>query len=143
MKTRGRNSAASQIIAGGFAERPEPPQSLSSRQKTIWREVVASEDPNFFNSGVLRGLLADYCRSRATAEGITEVIEASADVWMQDSESVGNHERLLRMRDRELKAMVTVATKLRLTNQSRYVPHSAGRAAAKAPKDDLPWRQSA
>jgi hypothetical protein len=143
MKTRGRHSAASQVIAGGFTERPEPPKNLTLRQNAIWREVVASEDPNFFNTGVLRGLLADYCRSRATAEGITAVIEASAEVWMQDSESVANHERLLRMRDRELKAMVTVATKLRLTNQSRYVPHTAATAAKKTPKEDLPWRKSA
>jgi hypothetical protein len=130
------------FVAGRFAERPEPPNELTERQKTIWRDVIASEDPNFFNSAVLRGLLGDYCRCRATAEGITAVIEASAKVWMQDSESIASHDQLLRMRDREIKAMVILATKLRLTNQSRYIPQSAARAAAKVPKE-VPWLKSA
>ena len=77
------------------------------------------------------------------AEEITAVIADAPDDWMQDDKSVAHRDKLLRMRDRETKAVVDLATKLRLTNQSRYVPHAAGRAAAKAPKDDLPWRKSA
>jgi len=116
---------------------------LNARQKAIWREVVASEDPNFFNSAVLRGLLADYCQRRAMGEEITSVIANAGEDWAQDDKSVAQRDKLLRMRDRETKAVADLATKLRLTNQSRYVPHAAARAAAKAPKEGVPWAKSA
>jgi hypothetical protein len=77
------------------------------------------------------------------AEEITAVIADAPEDWMQDEKSVARRDKLLRMRDRETKAVVDLATKLRLTNQSRYVPHAAARAAAKAPKEELPWRKSA
>jgi len=145
MKTRGRSSAASQsVIIGGFAERPKPPSDLSPRQRAIWREVVDTEDPNFFNTAVLRGLLADYCRRRATAEGITKVIDGSAEVWAADDDSMAKYDALLKMRGREMDAMVRLATQLRLTNQARYVAHVAARAAAKAVKaDEVPWAKRA
>jgi hypothetical protein len=47
------------------------------------------------------------------------------------------------MRDREMIAHVALATKLRLTNQSRYVPDTAARVAAKRTRDEIPWRASA
>src|SRR4029453_7585270 len=102
MKTRGRDSVATRsVIAGGFAERPEPPKVLNRRQNAIWREVVASEDPNFFDSAVTRGLLADYCQRRAMAEEITKVIGDFPEDWADDPQSVSRREKFLRMRDRE------------------------------------------
>jgi hypothetical protein len=47
------------------------------------------------------------------------------------------------MRDREIAGMVTLATKLRLTNQSRFFPDVAARAGRRAAKDELPWLKSA
>jgi hypothetical protein len=143
LKTRGRDNSATQVIAGGFAERPEPPPELTPRQNAIWREVVASENPDFFSSAALRGLLADYCRRRASADEITEVIDRSAKVWAHDPEAIGFYDKFLSMRDREQKAMVRLAMALRLTNQSRYIPHVAARAAAKVLPEEPPWRKSA
>jgi hypothetical protein len=39
----------------------------------------------------------------------------------------------------ETAAAADKATKLRLTNQSRYTPQAAGTAAMKAPTRGLPW----
>ena len=144
MKTRGRDSAAAQsIVVGGFAQRPDPPDELTARQDAIWREVVASEHPDFFNSAGCRGLLAGYCRSRATCEEISHIIDKSGGVWMLSLDSIDERDMLLRMRDREIKQVVMLATKLRLTNQSRYVTQSAAIRAAKVPPEDVPWRKSA
>ena len=145
MKTRGRNSsAAATIVAGNFGERPEPPADLTKRQIAIWREVVASEDPDFFNSAVLRGLLADYCRRRAVCEEITNVIDGFGASWKRGVGDLEEYDLLLRMRDREQKGVIELATKLRLTNQSRWQPQGAARAATKAAAEqDIPWRKSA
>ena len=144
MRTRGRPSSVSKtLVSGNFGERPEPPNSLTKRQKAIWREVVAAEDPILFNTAVLRGLLADYCRRRATGEEISEVIDGSGAVAQQDDEQLARFDQLLRMRDREMTAVITAATKLRLTNQSRYQPVVAGRAADRGAVQDTPWRKSA
>jgi hypothetical protein len=47
------------------------------------------------------------------------------------------------MRDRETKALADKATKLRLTNQSRYTPGAAGTAAKKAATAEAkPWQMT-
>jgi hypothetical protein len=144
MKTRGPDSAAARaVITGDFAERPKPPSKLTKRQKEIWQEVVSSENPEFFKSGTLRQLLGDYCQRRASCEEITAVIEEFGPGWKDDPETRREYSDLLRMRDREMIAHVALATKLRLTNQSRYVPDTAARVAAKRTRDEIPWRASA
>ena len=144
MKTRGRNSAASEaVIVGGFGERPKPPAGLTKRQRDIWLAVVASENPDFFRSDVSRALLADYCRRRAACEEISGVIDGFGAGWKADSEALGRYSQLLQMRSREMEATMRVATKLRLTNQSLYVKETAASADRRATRQDLPWRKSA
>ena len=43
--------------------------------------------------------------------------------------NVLQYDKLLSMRDRETKAMGSLATKLRLTNQARYTPQAAATAS--------------
>jgi hypothetical protein len=144
MKTRGRNSSASKaIILGGFGERPSPPAELTKRQISIWNAVVTSENPDFFKSEVSRALLADYCRRRAACEEISAVIDRFGGDWKGNPEALGRYSQLLQMRGREMEATMRVATKLRLTNQSRYVKESAASADKRAARQDIPWRKSA
>jgi hypothetical protein len=146
MKTRGRHSSVSRsaVVSGGFNERAEPPKDLTERQNAIWREVVAGEDPSFFRTAVAKGLLADYCRRREAGEAIAEVIKRFSGDWDTDPVAMLRYDRLLRMRDRENNATFVLARALRLTNQSRYVPDTAARVAAKAvAEQDVPWRKSA
>ena len=142
MKTRGRHSsvAKSIVVSGGFNQRAEPPFDLTPRQEAIWREVVAGEDPSFFKTAVAKGLLADYCRRRSSGEEINEVIQRFAADWADDQNMIADYEKLLWMRDRENTATINLATKLRLTNQSRYVPDTAARVARDAvAQQDVPW----
>jgi hypothetical protein len=50
-------------------------------------------------------------------------------------------ERILKMRDREARAAADKATKLRLTNQSRYTPHSAASSSRKVGGIGVTWEQ--
>lgn len=141
MAKRGRRSAAEMavVVTGTFGQRPEPPEDLTEPQAEIWRKTVASEDAAFFNSAALRGLLMDYCRHRDAAESISGIINSFEPAWLKSKEGCQRYHSLLKMRDLETRAAAGMATKLRLTNQSRYVPHVAARVARDAQRGVMPW----
>ncbi len=141
MKTSGRPSAKeATVVLGAFDQRPEPVAGLTKRQAEIWREVVASEDAKFFNTGALRNLLADYCRNRDAAEVLNAEIKLYKPTWLREPAKLARYQILLRMREVEVRTAANLATKLRLTNQSRYVPHVAAKAAEKASRAEArPW----
>jgi len=141
MRSRGRVSAAESavVIPGGFAKRPQPPSDLNERQRAIWRETAASEEPKFFETAVLRALLSDYCRHRDAAEKVSEVIDTFKPEWLKSAEGAKRYHGLLKMRDLETRAAAGIATKLRLTNQARYTPQAAATASKHAAKATPPW----
>lgn len=140
MGARGRKSLASQtVVVGGFGQRPDPPSELSAQAAEIWRATVASEGPDFFKTAALRSMLADYCRHTATAALLSGQIEAYNPAWLTDDEGLKRYDLLLKLRDRETKASADKATKLRLTNQSRYTPQAAATAAKSASTARKPW----
>ena len=142
MAKRGRASAASleaAVISGGFGQRPEPPADLTEDEAVIWRETTASEAADFFNTAALRGLLTDYCRHRAAADKITQVINQFQAEWLKSAEGAKRYAGLLKMRDLEARGAADKATKLRLTNQARYTPQAASTASRNANKGPRPW----
>ena len=139
---RGRKSAAAagvSVVAGNFGTRPEPPPELQDEEAAIWRQTAASEPADFFGTAALRALLADYCRHRASADKITEVINLFKSEWLRNAEGSKRYHSLLRMREMETRAAAGMATKLRLTNQARYTPQAAGTAARNVAKGYKPW----
>jgi hypothetical protein len=124
---RGRKSTAElAVVQGSFGNRPEPPSELNEDEAAAWREVVGSEPADFFSTAALRGLLVDYCRHRGTAEMLNGLIASFK-------------QELLKMRESETRAAASMATKLRLTNQSRYTPQAASTASRGTAKGFKPW----
>lgn len=119
--------------------RPDPPEHFTPAQADIWRAVVASEAADFFRTAALQGLLEDYCRHKANAADLSK----QADLYDMDSAMAPNVlaalNMLLTMRARETHAAADKATKLRLTNQSRYTPQAAATAAKNASTQKKPW----
>jgi hypothetical protein len=142
MKQRGRKSAKQQmgvVIDGGFGQRPEPLPEMTPRQAEIWRQTVASEPFDFFSSSTSRNMLKDLCRYREAIENISQIIDSFDPLWLKNAEGSKRYLTLLKMRDLESKAMARMATKLRLTNQSRYTPQAAGTAGRNAASGLKPW----
>ena len=143
MAKRGPKSAAEiaveNVVVGNFGRRPDPEDGLTAEEEQIWRETVASEAADFFCTAALRGLLKDYCRHRAAAEKISEVLNVFKTDWLKNSEGANRYRDLLRMRASESHAAADKATKLRLTNQSRYTPQAASTASRSAAKGMKPW----
>lgn len=118
MGTRGRKSAASLMISNvtpvETVERQRPPHDLSDEEVEVWSAVVNSEPADWFSPSTVP-LLAQYCRHTIHARRIAELIErATADPDL----AVSAYDRLLKMQERESRAIATLATKMRITNQS-------------------------
>lgn len=128
------------VLQGGLAKRPEPPKDLNDAQAKVWRETVAAESVTFFDTAALQSMLKDYCRHTVTAAEMSALIDKYDLSIPMDDETAKLLDRLTKMRDRETKAAADKATKLRLTNQSRYTPKAAGTASKNNGASNLrPW----
>lgn len=105
---------------------PPAPRGLSRRQRALWRTIAASKPPNWWDAATLP-LLAALVAHAATLEQLQAQFDQLGD--LADPGTLARLERLSSLRDREAKAMSSLATKLRLTPQSRYEPRSAARDA--------------
>lgn len=107
----------------------QPPDGLTSEQAEIWRETVGARSADYFGVDAVP-MLEEYCRvvimCRQLAVKIEAVIAGSGG-----EETAGLLKAFLDMRDKESRRLSSLATKLRLTNQSRYTPKTAATAARK------------
>jgi hypothetical protein len=145
-KQRGRKSAAAKnltVIDCHAPARPKAPADMSAQQMDIWNAVVATEPAGFFSSDALCALLADYCRHRDSCETISNVINQFDSEWLKREDGSKRFDNLLRMREREARCVLRCATKLRITNQSRYTPQSAATASNNLLKTKRPWESEA
>ena len=102
-----------------------PPEGLTDEQAQVWRTVVESRSADFFSEDAAP-LLEEYCRVVVMCRLLAVEIEAGIA-----GGDAGALKALLDMRDKESRRMASLATKLRLTNQSRYTPQAAATAAKK------------
>jgi len=135
MGARGRKSAAelTTISGSGLAitRRPEPPAYLSEDAAEIWRSIVNSLSADWISPGSLP-LLEALCGltiSQRYALMALQRIEEGADSEFDIEEWRG-----LQRQCGDLSARIAaLATRLRLTPQSRYTPATAARRAQGAP----------
>ena len=144
-KKRGRKSGAELqtaklvAISGSAPPGPVPPADFNKDELEVWQKTVRSEPPEFFATEVTQALLADYCRQRVACDVLSKTISEFKSEWLKLEEGGARYDKLLRMRDREAKAVIRTATKLRITNQSRYTKGSAATAAANQTRTAKPW----
>jgi hypothetical protein len=132
--------AAAAVVAPDFGgKRPDPPPELNERQRAIWTDTCAAEPVGFFTPGAVLGMLGDYCAHREVAEKLTAKIDAFEDEWMNSREGLLRYHSLLKMRELETRGAAHLATKLRLTNQSRYRPEKPDRLPGQGKSGPLPW----
>lgn len=140
MQKAGRKSAASLTVVAARAidGRPKAPGELTKSQAAIWERTVAAEPADFFKTAATQQLLGAYCRHVDAAEQLGQLLN---DAMAPASEcSLADLDKMLKMRDREQRGAVTMATKLRITNQSRYDEKTASTASKRASTIEKPWR---
>ncbi|RME62412.1 MAG: hypothetical protein D6782_12255 [Alphaproteobacteria bacterium] len=127
MKQRGRKSSASLEVvrpvgASAANDPPAPPSELPEEQADVWR-VVCSAQPDDWWGPEMAEVLAQYCRHVVAARRVADLIEQQEAGVDLDIET---YDRLLRMQEREGRAMSSLATRLRLTPQSKALPSKGG-----------------
>lgn len=138
MKQRGRVSAAATDLAvvGLSAKvqrvhRPEPPYELTDDQAVVWRRIADDLPADWFTAKHA-GLLKQYCRHEANADRVASLIEQEMGKTEID---LANYDKLLSMQEREGRALSSLATRMRLTQQALYDKSKK----AGGPKVSKPW----
>ena len=96
--------------------RPAPPEELSNEEVEEWRAVVDRLPADWF-ARETHALLIQYCRHVVTARRIRQLIaklEAEEDFALKDWEAA------LKMQQRESAILASLATKMRISQQSSY-----------------------
>jgi hypothetical protein len=133
MGTRGRQSAASLAVisSGGIAttSRPAAPEELTDEQAAEWLAVVNRLPADWFPRET-QGMLAQYCRHVVSARRVAQLIEACE---ASDDFDVEDYDRLLKMQEREGRALSSLATRMRLSQQTTYDKSKKKPSAASKP----------
>lgn len=120
MEGRGRKSAASlSVISSGAVQavrRPDAPAELTDEQAGEWAEIVSRMPADWFPRET-HGMLVSYCRHIVSARRIAQLIEAAE---ASEAFDVDEYDKLLKMQERESRAMSSLATRMRLTQQTTY-----------------------
>jgi hypothetical protein len=140
MGTRGRKSAAEMGIIHGLPQRPDAPAELTPEQAREWREIVTRLPVDWFSREVWP-LLCAYCRHIINARHIAGLIEEARSADLNDRPALMKLKRLLSMQERQSSALMGLATRMRITNQSRYTAKSAATAARTGSGGPKPWEE--
>lgn len=137
MGSRGRVSSASLAVVGidGALSVPRPaaPADLSEEQRAEWAAVVNRMPADWFGAETLP-LLAQYCRHVVAARRISHLI---GEAETGEQIDLNEYDRLLKMQEREGRAMSSLATRMRLTQQATY-----DRTKRKPTMRSRPWESA-
>lgn len=131
MEGPGRPStAALSVVAISVAQRVQPPETLTARQAQLWREIVATKPAEWFAADTTP-LLAAYVKAIDSHERLSREFEMAS----LDADQMTRTKALCEMLTKTANLVASLATKMRMTQQSRYTPQSAGTADRKTTKD--------
>ena len=133
MTKRGRPSAASLEISNiGLLEtvqRPDAPYDMTDEQTDEWWAVVNRLPADWFPRET-HAMLAQYCRHVVAARKISQLVtDCESDLDMD----LNRYDQLLRMQEREGRALSSLATRLRLTQQSTLTAKTKKPSMVKRP----------
>ena len=118
MTKRGRPSAASlELAVPGVIEtieRPDAPYDLTDEQSAEWWAIVNRLPSDWFPRET-HSVLAQYCRHVVAARRVAKLIE---DAEKGDEIDVDLLDKLYKMQEREGRAISSLATRMRITQQA-------------------------
>ncbi len=136
MGRRGRKSAGALSVVPPADPldlgRPDPPDDLTVEQATEWRAIVRRMAADWFPRET-HPLLADFCRRVCRARKIAKLIEKLERARDFD---IHEYDKLARMADRESRTMLTLATRMRMTQYAQY-----GEKKTKGKARRRPWEE--
>ena len=139
MKQRGRKSASELSVAAPVQNIPRlpPPPELPEYEAHLWTSIVNTKPADWFQADSLP-LLVSYCKHISQAHTLDRQIADFDPEWLKKDEGLKRYKVLTDMRERESRAQTALARSMRLTQQARVEPKTAGRASNKT-QDKAPW----
>jgi hypothetical protein len=131
------STASLSVVPTGVQPRLAPPGDLTPEQSALWASVVETKPADWFGEDNAP-LLKEYVR----AVSMCDALEIQVQTAMAGGEP-GVVKGFLDMRDKESKRVASIATKLRLTQQSRYTPKAANTANNRVGAGSKPWQFAA
>jgi hypothetical protein len=141
MKQRGRKSLASLAVADAsvhLVERPAPPEILTAQQRAYWVEISNALPAEWFRDDN-KQLLAEYCKTLVSLDFLTHQINYQESMHPEAVDADAYFD-LLKRRESLARLSLTQATKMRLTQQSRYRGETASTMTSKPIAKGSPWR---
>lgn len=111
------------------ATRPNPPEVLTQEEAEIWCAVVDTKPASWFDPASAP-VLIEYCRAVIEVGVLAEMV--------REARGGKSYTSFLKARNVEAMRVASLATKLRLTQQSRYTPNAAATQDRKA-GEAKPW----
>jgi hypothetical protein len=138
-----KSAAALSVIAPpSVQKRPEPPAELTQEQATEWRIVVERLPAEWFPAESHQ-LLVAYCRHVVRARVVAGLIDSFKREHLNTDDGLHRYDKLAQMADREGRAISSLATRMRLSQQSRY-RHDKAATKTEDPKASAEqWRHVA
>jgi hypothetical protein len=137
---RGRKSTASlAIVPGRPGLRPDPPTELTAEESAEWYHVVERMPAGHFTRETWP-LLADYCRfavnARWVGQGMADMRARSAynPAYLKDLQ------KMMDLQKQNSSQMSSLATKLRLTPQTRHPMRTGSGKLQQNPSASRPWQ---
>ena len=117
MNQRGRKSGNQLSVVPVTIERPIAPADLTSDEAEEWNGITDRLPADWFARETY-GLLAQYCRHIVSSRKVASLIQTfeAGDFELEQ------YDRLLKMQERESRAIASLATKMRISQQSTYDP---------------------
>jgi hypothetical protein len=138
MKARGRKSAAETAITTIIGkvdsqQRPDAPYDLTDEQVEEWRAVVNRMPADWFPRET-HGMLSQYCRHIVSARRVAQLIEQVMKAKTKTFDVEG-YNQLLIMQEREGRALSSLATRMRISQQAAYDKTKKKTVVGKRPWD--------
>ena len=92
-----------------------------------------------FSTAATQEMLKDYCHHRYFADMVMEIMNEFPAEWLKSQKGLDRFTELTNTLDKHTNRAAMLATKLRMTNQSRYMPREAHSAHANTLKSTKPW----
>mgnify|MGYP000465818317 CR=1 FL=1 len=145
MGERGRRAGKELSVVGGkttrVLDRPSPPADLTDEQAREWVAIVENLPAEWFPRQTW-GLLSQYCRHTVNARRVGMLIEQLCNPELEENEDpppfdTEEYDRLLKMQEREGRALSSLATRMRISQQTFY-----DREKVKGPsRTKPPWEE--
>lgn len=141
MAQRGRKSlaATSAVSLPTMVQgRLQPSIHLTDPEIDVWVRLVNDNPANSFTE-THRDMMEMYCRHIVQSRILTMQLEEFELSWLSREDGLKRYDKLLAMREREVRSASSLATRLRITRQATSDPKTVGRANNNLAREKKPW----